>query len=341
LKRNVAKEQFVKHINAFSPWILCTAAALGIGAALDAGAAWSQGAPPPGTAPPAPAVRPENGDLDAQLEAARRKLEEAAHEVAELSAQMSGPFIEKFVTLAGEPGRAILGVQLDTSGGASGARVREVSPGGPAAEAGIRTGDIIVSLNGSALSGAEPTRQVVDIMREVKPDTKVSVRVLREGKPRDFTVTVRSGPVFFARAHGMPDLEFGPLGPLPPPGIIGMRGPLMDLELVTLTPQLGRYFGADKGVLVVRSPAHGALQLEDGDVILAIDGRAPVSGSHATRILASYQPGEKLNLRVIREHKTLDVQATMPARGMLHGSLPDGPEVQSHRVVIQQPGDET
>ncbi len=321
----------MKHKHAFSPWILCAAAALGIGAALDAGAVWSQDAPSPAAPPPAPAARPDNGDLDAQLEAARRKLEEAAHEVAELSAQMSGPFIDKLVTLAGEPGRAILGVQLDAAGGATGARVREVSPGGPAAEAGIRAGDVIVSLNGTALSAAEPTRQVVAIMRDVKPDTKVSVRVLREGKPRDVTVTVRSGPVFFARTHGMPDLEFGPLGPLPPPGIIGMRGPFMDLELVTLTPQLGRYFGADKGVLVVRSPAHGALQLEDGDVILAIDGRAPVSGSHATRILASYQPGEKLNLRVIREHKTMDVQATMPARGTMHDVLP----------AVRQRGDET
>jgi hypothetical protein len=88
----------------------------------------------------------------------------------------------------------------------------------------------------------------------------------------------------------------------------------MDMELATLTPQLGRYFGSDKGVLVVRAPADGALKLEDGDVILAIDGRAPESGSHATRILASYQPGEKVTLRVVRMHKTLDVDTKLPER---------------------------
>jgi PDZ domain len=330
--RNIPKEHFVKQKSAFSPWSLCAAAALGIGAALHGGAACAQGAPPVAPPPP-PAARPDNGDLDAQLDAARRKLEEAAHEVAELSAQMSGPLLERLGSLA--PGRAILGLQLDPSGGSSGARVREVSPGGPAAEAGIRTGDVIVSLNGSAVGGEEPARQVVDIMRDVKPDTRVNVRVLRDGKPRDFTVTVRSGPAFFARAHGMPDFDLGPLGSLPPLGIIGMRGPFMDLELVTLTPQLGRYFGADKGVLVVRSPAHGALQLQDGDVILAIDGREPASGSHATRILASYQPGEKLNLRIIREHKTLEVQATMPSRSVMHGDMPPP------GVVIRQRNDET
>lgn len=327
----------MKKTRSLSPLILCTAAALGIGAAVTTRVVQSQGAPPP-AAPPAPAAHSDDDDLDAQLQAARRKLEEAAHQVAELSTQMSRPLIEKFAAMAGEPGRAILGVQLQKTGSGPGARVREVSPGGPAAEAGIHAGDIIVSLNGSALAGDEPTRQVLDIMRDVKPDTRVNVRLLRDGKPRDCIVTVRGGPGYFARTHGMPDLELGPLGPLPPPGLM-LRGPFMDMELVTLTPQLGRYFGADKGVLVVRSPSKGAMQLEDGDVILAIDGRQPMSGSHATRILASYQPGEKLDLRIIREHKTLDLQATMPTRGLMHERLQhDGPlpQVQQHRMVIQQ-----
>ena len=49
-------------------------------------------------------------------------------------------------------------------------------------------------------------------------------------------------------------------------------------------------------------------------MILAIDGREPASGSHATRILATYQPGEKLTLRVLRQHKTLDLETTLPER---------------------------
>jgi len=49
-------------------------------------------------------------------------------------------------------------------------------------------------------------------------------------------------------------------------------------------------------------------------VILSIDGREPTSGSHATRILSSYQPGEKVTLRIVRQHKTLELQATLPER---------------------------
>jgi S1-C subfamily serine protease len=78
------------------------------------------------------------------------------------------------------------------------------------------------------------------------------------------------------------------------------------------------------------------MQLEDGDVILAIDGRQPLNGSHATRILASYQPGEKLSLHIMREHKTLDVQATVPARG-----AGPRPRVQRRVLIQDQHSDDT
>jgi S1-C subfamily serine protease len=87
---------------------------------------------------------------------------------------------------------------------------------------------------------------------------------------------------------------------------------------VTLTPQLGRYFGVDKGVLVVRGATDGDFRLEDGDVILSIDGREPTSGSHATRILGSYQPGEKVTIKIMRDHKAMSVETTIPDRGLRH-----------------------
>jgi hypothetical protein len=46
-------------------------------------------------------------------------------------------------------------------------------------------------------------------------------------------------------------------------------------------------------------------------VILAIDGREPTSGSHATRMLGSYREGEKVALRILRQHKTLQLEATL------------------------------
>jgi S1-C subfamily serine protease len=250
--------------------------------------------------------------LESQLEAARKQLDEAARKVAELSAQMGKPLIHKLTTLEGQPGRAIIGVQLDGLGAKGGAVVREVSPGGPAADAGIRVGDVIVAVNGTEVKGDDPARQVVKIMRQVKPEQKLAVKVLRDGKPREFTVTARPGPDgFFAFSNGpMFDFQSIPIPPLPPQILV--NGQLADMELATLTPRLGTYFGTDKGVLVVRAPPDGGLKLEDGDVILAIDGREPTSGSHATRILASYQPGEKISIRIMRERKTLNLETALP-----------------------------
>jgi membrane-associated protease RseP (regulator of RpoE activity) len=135
-------------------------------------------APPAPAAPMAPAAPPAPGfsdsqdpALEAQLDAAREKLEAAAREVAELSSQLGGPIVQRFSTFNGPFGRAIIGVQLDSSN-KDGARVQGVSPGGPAAEAGIRTGDVIVAVNGKDVKGEDAARQVVKILREVKPDSK-------------------------------------------------------------------------------------------------------------------------------------------------------------------------
>src|SRR5262245_3380225 len=126
--------------------------------------------PPP---PPDGAGHPRDSrdmEVEAQLQAARAKLQEAAREVAELSSQLNRPFMQRFSTFGGEFGRAIIGVQLDPAGGKEGARVLEVSPGGPAADAGIRAGDVIVAVNGTAVKGDDAAREIVKILRDAKPD---------------------------------------------------------------------------------------------------------------------------------------------------------------------------
>lgn len=263
--------------------------------------------------PPAAAI-PSQAEIDKQLQAAQRQLEQAANEVARLSTQFSDSMLNEVMPLLGP--HAVIGVQLDKAPNGVGARVREVSPGGPAAEAGIRVEDVIVAVNGTELKPGDPPRQVSGILRGVKPDAHVSVRVLRQGKPLDLEVTPRGGPGLFGAGHGT-DFAFE----LPELPEVFVNRPLRDMELATLTPRLGSYFGTDKGVLVVRAPSDGTLKLEDGDVILAIDGREPTSGSHATRILRSYQPGEKVTLRVIRQHKALDIASTLPERATHHETL--------------------
>jgi S1-C subfamily serine protease len=107
-----------------------------------------------------------------------------------------------------------------------------------------------------------------------------------------------------------------PLSALLPPVAAGMeetfRPPAGTMQLITLTPKLGHYFGTDHGVLVARAPEHGVLKLQDGDVILAIGERVPASSSQALRILSSYDPGQKIKLLILREHRKIEITASLP-----------------------------
>jgi S1-C subfamily serine protease len=267
----------------------------------------------------------EEAKTRAKLDEARARLDKAAREVAELSTQLGREAMvgdERRTIVINGDRRAVLGVQIDNAGDKAGARVLRVSPGGPAEEAGLRDGDIIVSVDGKTISGGDNAgRVLVDQMRGVKPDQKLKVRVLRAGKNKDFVVVARPmmfenrvfvrGPEMGGGVAGM-----GPMGPLPMVREFRgfFHGEFGGMELASLTPKLGAYFGTGEGVLVVQAPANDVLKLEDGDVIQSIDGRKIDDGAHAMRILRSYRPGEKLSLTVLRQRKPVTLAITMPER---------------------------
>jgi S1-C subfamily serine protease len=278
----------------------------------------------------------------AELEEARRRLDEAARQVAELSAQLGQNEGRNFVFVnrEGGPRRAVLGVQIDPESGKEGARVLKVSPGGAAEEAGLASGDVIVALDDVKVAGKDdPNRAVVEHMRGVKPDQKVKVKVLRGGKNKDFVVMARpmvfNERIFDVRVPEMGAVmgAFGNGGPHVREFRTFFRGDFGGLELASITPKLGAYFGATEGVLVVQAPDSEVFKLEDGDVIQAIDGRKPEDGAHALRILRSYKSGEKLTLSVLRQRKPLSLAVTMPERPDFEEQFAFPPDV----VVPAQP----
>lgn len=286
-------------------------------------------------------------ETERKLEDARRRLDAAAREVAELSMSMSEhavPSIRHFTRIGGS--RAMLGINIGARGEQpkQGVRITSVSPGGAAESAGLKAGDVLLAINDRQLEDdgdLSPREVLLQAMGEVKPGEKVQLRYRRDNKEATATVTAES-PMdrFWARPLAVRGRIAPGLAAMPfPPPLAMMRavGVFGSAELVPLTPKLGRYFGTEKGLLVVRAPADSRLKLEDGDVIVDIDGRTPSSPTHAFRILGSYQAGEQLELGILRMKKRMTFEVTIPDDPAASAGLPFSFGLHHHGGVMPAP----
>jgi putative serine protease PepD len=84
---------------------------------------------------------------------------------------------------------AYLGVSTSTA--RAGARVGEAVSGGPAARAGLRSGDVIVSVGGSEVRNAD---DVADVIADRRPRERVTVEFQREGERSSVEVVLGTRP---------------------------------------------------------------------------------------------------------------------------------------------------
>lgn len=97
----------------------------------------------------------------------------------------------------GKVTRPYLGIYLETTDTGiaqyyvneitAGALLGGVVPGSPAEKAGLRAGDIILSVNGKSVKTAE---ELQEIIKQGKVGTKLTLKVLRENSERNVTVTL-------------------------------------------------------------------------------------------------------------------------------------------------------
>jgi putative serine protease PepD len=92
----------------------------------------------------------------------------------------------------GSVDHAYLGVGLsETQGDTAGAQVTEVRSGGPAADAGLEVGDVITSVDGTAVATMQELQSAIDAK---SPGDTVTLAYLRDGAARTLTVKLGTRP---------------------------------------------------------------------------------------------------------------------------------------------------
>jgi serine protease Do len=139
---------------------------------------------------------------------------------------------------------------------ARGALVSRVEPGSPAAQAGLKEGDVIIEFNGKAITKSNDLPAVV---AQVKPGTKALLKVWRNRAETSLDVTIGELPnERVAQAEK---------GDAKPQGRLGVSvRPLSSEEARTLL--------SDGGLLVQQASGPAAKAgLRSGDVIVAVNGK--------------------------------------------------------------------
>jgi hypothetical protein len=311
-----------------------------------------------GTPAAAPAARPAAAASPAPADraAVRAEIHRLAERIHELSRQLGdderivlrehrmGPGMAPMAPMDAMGPSIGLGVVLAPNTGAPGVRLAAVTPGNPAAQAGLRSGDILLSVDGRKVAGKdeEAVASARSLLHGLARGQKVRIGYARAGKTAQATVVAGDigRMMMFGGLPGR-DMDFeglegrelrgmraldpqieGELRRVLPmarcePGEQCDAPALFEafrwqgLNLASLDADLGHYFGTDRGVLVL-SGGPGLEGLKAGDVIRKVGATAVDSPRDVMRALRGQPVGSALALDVLRDRKAVAVSVKVP-----------------------------
>ena len=237
------------------------------------------------------------------------------------------------VSVTGEPSeKGYLGVSVEDISKAEmeelklvhGVRVVEVVEDEAAEKAGILEKDIIQYFNDEKIRDSD---DLVGAVRDVKPGTGVTVKLVRDGKTKVVNVSVgelKSKNFSFGLAAKDNNFFYS---------LAGGRA-YLGVYLQEMDEDLAAYFGtgADGGALILQvevdSPAEKA-GLKSGDVIVDVAGESVKGPDDVQEALGDFVENEECEITVLRHKKKKKVKAELKNRSgfntveLIRGSSPE------------------
>jgi serine protease Do len=205
---------------------------------------------------------------------------------------------------------------------AHGVVVEQIDPNGPAAKAGLKTGDIITEFNGQRVEGTMVFRRMV---RETPEGRTVQLTIWRDGRSQTFSVELAAMP-----RHSREDMPPGMPRVMPFPQApeilrqfrehgLNPSTPTIGISAMDVSGQLGAYFNVPdgQGVLVTEvkenSPAAKG-GLKAGDVITKINGKRVHGLGELRGQLGESRDTKSVSLSVVRKgtETSLTVEPELP-----------------------------
>jgi len=221
--------------------------------------------------------------------------------------------------------------------------IEEVSDEGPAAKAGLKTGDIVVEFDGERVRSV---RQFTRLVQETPAGRKTQAAVMRGGQRINVTIEPRESngfifsdgnlsvlqdldrdfPFDMPRPATPPTPPARPKPPAPPAfpdfdTFIWRSNNGLGITVGDLSHQLAEYFGTKDGVLVTAVTDDSAASkagIKAGDVITSFNGGEVTSPSDLRQRIRALQDGEEFTVGVMRDKKPLTLkgkaETTRPRR---------------------------
>jgi serine protease Do len=188
---------------------------------------------------------------------------------------------------------------MKLKGQLTGALVGEVEPNAPAAKAGIKTGDVITSVNGKKVNDPRELRLTIGSMA---PGTKAQIDVNREGQTKKFDVQLSEMPSSTAEEGAETSSE----EPTQPEKTTVFGG----VAVTTITDDIRTALNLPKDVqgaviadIDAESPAAKS-GLREGDVIQEVNKQPVKNAKDLLAISKKLKPNEKILMRVYSQGRS-------------------------------------